>query len=257
MKPRVCVYGDGHLTSITQACLIEAGFGLCAPQEAQILWVTFDTPIDDQDHGHPESIVEHLALVRPHVSDGALILISSQVPVGFTAAIEREWRETRPSLRFAYAPENLRVASAMEDFWNPARVVIGLGQDTPKESLEALFAPFCRRLLWMSLESAEMAKHALNSFLALQVAYANELWRICAAVGADMKSVEQALRSDPRIGEQAYVRAGKPFAGGHLARDIHYLSDVVARHVDHAEILESIIPSNAVHGVWLDEWIFS
>ena len=79
-----------------------------------------------------------------------------------------------------------------------------------------LFAPFSDNIEWISLQSAEMTKHALNSFLALSVAYTNELARICERVGADASEVERGLRSEPRIGRRAYVAAGPPIAGGTL-----------------------------------------
>ena len=72
----------------------------------------------------------------------------------------------------------------------------------------------------MRTESAEMVKHALNSFLALSITFINEIARLSEQVGADAKEVSQGLKSEPRIGQKAYLGPGGPFAGGTLARDV-------------------------------------
>jgi len=89
--------------------------------------------------------------------------------------------------------------------------------------LAELFGPFCQRIEWMSVESAEMTKHALNAFLATSVTFINEVARLCEEVGADAKEVERGLKSEGRIGPRAYLSPGSAFAGGTLARDLRFL----------------------------------
>src|SRR5438128_12036975 len=89
---------------------------------------------------------------------------------------------------------------------------------------------FCPLLEWMSLPSAEMTKHALNSFLAVSVAMTNEIARICERTGADAKEVERGLKSESRIGPRAYLAPGGPFAGGTLARDLRFLVQLGANY---------------------------
>jgi UDPglucose 6-dehydrogenase len=104
----------------------------------------------------------------------------------------------------------------------------------------------------MSIESAEMTKHALNTFLATSVALTNELALLCTAVGADARQVERGLRGDPRIGGQAYVRAGHAFSGGTLARDLRVLSGL-ARSLDIATpVLDGVWESNSRQLNWID-----
>ena len=90
--------------------------------------------------------------------------------------------------------------------------------------MTALLAPYAQRIEWMSVESAEMTKHAINAFLATSVAFINELARLCEAVGADAKEVERGLKSEGRIGPKAYLSPGSAFAGGTLARDLRFLA---------------------------------
>jgi UDPglucose 6-dehydrogenase len=220
---------------------------------ANTLWVTFDTPVDDDDRGDHEWVREQLDRVRPFVEPGTLVVISAQVPVGFGRALERDWQLTDPTLRFASAPENLRLGTAIDAFTAPERVVIGLGRDTDPVRLAVLFGPLSDRIEWMTMESAEMTKHALNGFLALSVAYTNELARICERVGADAAEVERGLRSEPRIGNKAYVTAGAPIAGGTLARDVAFLNQLAADHGLQSPVMHGIQDSNRLHMQWIRE----
>jgi UDPglucose 6-dehydrogenase len=102
----------------------------------------------------------------------------------------------------------------------------------------------------MSPESAEMTKHAINAFLALSVTFANEIARLCEAVGANAREVEEGLRSESRIGPKAYIRAGSAFAGGTLARDVVTLAAIAADHDESAELITAIMRSNESHKAW-------
>ena len=121
---------------------------------------------------------------------------------------------------FACSPENLRLGKAIQVFMQPDRVVAGVRNEADRARFTALMAPIADRIVWMSVESAEMTKHAINAFLATSVAFINELASLCEAVGADAKDVERGLKSDQRIGPGAYLSPGAAFAGGTLARDL-------------------------------------
>jgi UDPglucose 6-dehydrogenase len=104
--------------------------------------------------------------------------------------------------------------------------------------------------MWMNVESAEMVKHALNGFLALSIVFTNELATIAERIGANAADIERALRSDPRIGPGAYVKAGPAFAGGTLARDVQFLSAIASTEKLGTPLINSIIASNRAHGQW-------
>src|SRR5262249_44931138 len=117
--------------------------------------------------------------------------------------------------------------------------------------LGELVKPFCQNIVWMSVESAEMTKHAVNAFLALSVTFINELARICEAVGADAKQVERGLKSEGRIGPKAYLSPGAAFAGGTLARDIRFLIDLGERWGTGTPLCRGVWDSNQLHKDWL------
>jgi UDPglucose 6-dehydrogenase len=220
---------------------------------ADVLWATFDTPVDDDDRADVAWVRARLEAVRLHLRPGTLVLVSSQVPVGFTARLERDWRQADPSLQFACSPENLRLGRAIEAFRRPERVVLGVGDRVDRTRLVRLFAPFTDQLEWMTLQSAEMTKHALNGFLALSVAYTNELARICERVGADASEVERGLRSEPRIGPRAYVSPGPPLAGGTLLRDVGFLAQLAAARGLASPVIDAVRVSNQLHQAWASE----
>ena len=193
-------------------------------RDVDVLLVAFDTPVNDDDVADVDWLSNQLEAVRSAVRAHSLVLITSQVPVGLSRRIEREWQSSDPTLSFAYSPENVRLGQAIQGFRVPGRVVVGLSERVPRERLQRVFEPFTDTTVWMSLESAEMTKHAINAFLAMSVLYANELGRrVCEQVGADAREVERGLRSEPRIGERPYVSAGPAIAGGTLTRDVAFL----------------------------------
>lgn len=215
-----------------------------ALRDADVLWVAFDTPVNDRDEADVDFVSRQLELVRPHVRPNTIVLISSQVPVGFT----RQQRGLTPFL--AYSPENLRLGKAIEVFRNAERVILGVSDESMKPKLAALFAPFGNRIEWMSIESAEMTKHAINAFLATSVTFANELARLCEVVGADAKEVERGLKSEGRIGPKAYLSPGGAFAGGTLARDLRFLTRFGRQFGVETPLFDGVIAGNERHKSW-------
>jgi UDPglucose 6-dehydrogenase len=285
----VVVYGLWHLGSVTAACLakhhrvtgldadsariaalqqghaplLEPGLddliaaGLKAGQlsfttevaavaAAEVLWVCYDTPVDADDVADVGFVVQRIELAAAALRPGSLVLISSQLPVGTCAQLEKRF----PQLRFACSPENLRLGKAIDAFEKPARIVVGLRDVTARADLERLLAPLGAPLLFMRTESAEMVKHALNSFLALSIAFINEIAAVCERTGADAQEVSAGLKSDPRIGPRAYLAAGGPFAGGTLARDIVAVSSLAHTAGLDLALIPAIKTSNDWHRGW-------
>jgi len=214
--------------------------------EAQVLWLTYDTPVNDLDESDATFVLERLRRCLPHLPANALVLVSSQLPVGTCRALEKEF----PQFHFACSPENLRLGRALDAFENAQRVVVGVRTDAKKPLLEQLFKPFTPQVLFMRTESAEMVKHALNSFLALSITFINEIARLCEHVGADAREVTAGLKSEPRIGPKAYLGAGGPFAGGTLARDVVTLTKLGQSHHEALQLIPAIKQSNDLHRGW-------
>jgi UDPglucose 6-dehydrogenase len=216
--------------------------------DAEVLWVCFDTPVTEQDEADVDFLIQRLDAIADALRPQTLVLISSQVPVGFTASLAQRWKDRQ--LHFAYSPENLRLGTAIEAFTKPDRIVIGSRNKEDEVKVAELFKAYCRQGLVMSIESAEMAKHALNAFFAMSIAFANELARLCEAVGADAPRVAAALKSEARIGPKAYLSPGGAFAGGTLARDVRFLMGFGQQHHVDTSLISAIRASNDVHKKW-------
>ncbi len=219
---------------------------------AEIVWIAIDTPVDDDDHADVAHVMDAVRQVFPHLGDGAVVLSSSQLPVGSIGKLAAEYQAGGygRAVDFCYSPENLRLGGAIAVFRKPGYVVIGADGERPRARLEALFRRFSDTLIWTSVRSAEMVKHALNAFLATSITYANEIARVCELAGASARDVERALRCDPRVGPKAYVRAGPAFAGGTLARDVVYLTAFGAGSRLDLPLLGHVVESNNAHRLW-------
>ena len=213
---------------------------------ADVLWLTYDTPVNDHDESDVESVLGNLRRALPHLPNGALVLISAQMPVGTCAKLEKEF----PQFHFACSPENLRLGKAIDAFEKAERAIVGVRTDAKKALLEELFKPFAAQTIFMRTESAEMVKHALNAFLALSITFINEIARLCEHTGADAKEVSVGLKSEARIGPKAYLGPGGPFAGGTLARDVVTLSKLAEANGEKISVIPAIKQSNDLHRGW-------
>jgi UDPglucose 6-dehydrogenase len=223
-----------------------------AVADCDVVWVCHDTQVDEEDRANVAYVTNRVEGVFDYLKDGAVVLVSSQLPVGSIRALEHAYaaRTSTRDVAFASSPENLRLGQAVQIFQNPGRVIVGVRDPRTREVLEPLLLRFCDTLIWMSVESAEMVKHTLNAFLAVSITFTNEVATICESVGADASEVEVGLRSDPRIGQRAFVKAGAAFAGGTLARDVIFLDNLAHKHRVKIPLINSVLPSNRAHGKW-------
>jgi UDPglucose 6-dehydrogenase len=213
---------------------------------ADVLWLCYDTPVNENDESDVESVLANLRKALAYLPKGPLVLISAQLPVGTCAKLEKEF----PQFHFACSPENLRLGKAIDSFEKAERVIVGIRDDAKKTVLKKLFTPFSPQILFMRTESAEMVKHALNSFLALSITFINEVARLCEHTGADAKEVSAGLKSEPRIGPKAYLGPGGPFAGGTLARDVVTLTKLADAKGEKISVIPAIKQSNDLHRGW-------
>jgi UDPglucose 6-dehydrogenase len=235
----------------------EAGrLRFAVPDEASlaglgVLWVAFDTPVDEEDRVDVDFVLNHVRDVLPRLDRGTLVVTSSQLPVGTVAGFEAFADEAgRDDLEFAAVPENLRLGKALDSFRAADRFVAGVRTQEAHDALAPLLEPFAANIEWMGVESAEMTKHALNGFLATSVAYINEIATISEAVGADAAEVSRGLKSDVRIGPRSYLGPGDAFAGGTLARDITTLRRIAAENDLPANLVGGVADSNDAHRLW-------
>jgi len=215
-------------------------------RECDIAWVTPDTPVNDDDEVQMEVVFSLIEAMTPHLKDGVLFVVSSQIPVGTSEKIVALIKELSPEVTFAYAysPENLRLGDAVACFLNPGRIVVGTDSKEAVATLEEVFKPTGAAIVTMSPESAEMTKHALNAHLAMSISFTNDIADLCEAYGASVEEVIGALKSDPRVGPRAYLFAGLGFSGGTLGRDLKAMLNAAAARAIQLPVIESVFAKN-------------
>jgi UDPglucose 6-dehydrogenase len=149
------------------------------------------------------------------------------VPVGTNREILQRLRLRRPALAIEVAsnPEFLREGSAISDFMQPDRVVIGTESEIAKQVLAGIYRPLGlsgAKMLYTGLESAELIKYAANAFLATKLSYINEIADLCEQVGANVSDVAAGIGLDKRIGPK-FLQAGPGFGGSCFPKDTRAL----------------------------------
>ena len=235
---------NGRLSAMSDLASAVAG--------ADVIWVAFDTPVDDQDRADVDFVITHVEAAMPAIRDGAVVLVSSQLPVGSVRRLEHAWLAAAAgrTASFACSPENLRLGKALDVFRRPDRIVVGVRDDRARAVLTQMFAPLAARIEWMGVESAEMTKHAINAFLATSVTFINEIAAVCEETGADAKDVERGLKTEQRIGPGAYLAPGGAVAGGTLARDIMFLRALGEAVQRPTPLLDGVHAGNIAHRAW-------
>src|SRR3989344_4259073 len=189
------------------------------------VFITLDTPVNDRDVVSLQSFNLLIKKVEKYIQPKTVLEISSQVPVGTCRVIQKQLKLRKKDNQVLYFPENLRLGQALDVFLKPDRIVLG-GSEKARKKFLSDFSFFKCTALEMSLESAEMAKHSLNSYLALMISFASEVSDLCERLGADATDVMKALKTDQRVSVYAPLNQGIGFAGGTLGRDLQTLRTV-------------------------------
>jgi UDPglucose 6-dehydrogenase len=237
---KICVIGEDSLAAATTICC-SRHFTVYNELVAgcDFVWVAYDTPIID-DIPDSEFVIQKISLVAEQTDPKTPIIVSSQLPVGSTARMEKVF----PNHTFIHSPENIRVATAVSDFENQARIVVGVRNDRHNAKLQELLSPFTKQIIFTDPETAEMCKHSLNCLLGLSIVYINEVAKVCKLVGADVDVITQALRSDARFSPKMPIKAGGPYGGGHLARDVFTVNRIAQENGIELPIISNIKRSN-------------
>ncbi|VAW11693.1 UDP-glucose 6-dehydrogenase [hydrothermal vent metagenome] len=199
-------------------------------KEATAIFIAVGTPSKkngDADLTYVENVAREIAL---SMNDYKLVIEKSTVPAATGKRIERTIRLNIPKkykkgnkllLDFDVAsnPEFLREGCAIDDFMNPDRVVIGVQSKKAEKILREIYKPLKAKMIVTDTNSAELIKHASNSFLAVKISFANALSQICDHVGADVLKVAEGMGFDKRIG-RSFLNAGIGYGGSCFPKDV-------------------------------------
>ncbi len=206
---------------------------------ARLLFCCVDTPptySGDADLSRVRSVVDQLS----GDSEQALVM-KSTVPSGTGQSIRRDL----PSLAYVSCPEFLKEGSAVDDFLNPDRVVIGAdpGDEWAADAVAAIYEPLGGELVRTDVASAEMIKLASNAFLATKISFINEIANVCEEVGADVTEVARGMGLDQRIG-RSFLNAGIGYGGSCFPKDVSALKQLAGNSGYHFQLLNSVIEVN-------------
>ena len=199
-----------------------------AVKGADVVFLAVGTPMRRGD-GYADLSYVYAAVdeVTPHLEGFTVVTTKSTVPVGTSREIEARIRHLRPDANVAVCsnPEFLREGSAIQDFTHPDRVLVGTDSKAAQEVMDRLYKPLSLRgspVMFVSRESAELAKYAANAFLALKISFINEVADLCEQVGADVQQVASAIGKDKRIGDK-FLHPGPGYGGSCFPKDVEAL----------------------------------
>jgi len=186
-------------------------------------------------------IQEAASEIAPHLDRSAIVINKSTVPVGSTRRVEQALG--RPDVTVVSNPEFLREGSAVSDFLNPDRVVIGADDQGAATRVASLFLGTRAPILVTDPASAETTKYASNAFLATKLSFVNAVAAVCEAVGADVNDVMLGIGYDRRIGHE-FLRPGPGWGGSCFPKDTRAMISIAERGGYDFTLLRGVIEVN-------------
>ncbi|HEX3788986.1 MAG TPA: UDP-glucose/GDP-mannose dehydrogenase family protein [Pseudonocardiaceae bacterium] len=194
-----------------------------AVRDAEVVYLCLPTPMGVGGVADLSAVESVLDQIRDILPTGCVVVNKSTVPVG-TAARTQDLLG-RTDIGVVSNPEFLREGSAVHDFLNPDRIVVGSDQQDAAERVAALYARLGAPAVLTDAASAELVKYAANCFLAMKLSYVNAIAELCERLGANVRDVTEGMGHDRRIG-QAFLSPGPGWGGSCLPKDVHALLQV-------------------------------
>ena len=218
-----------------------------ALEGAEYAFIAVGTPSGTDGEADLQYVKSAAESIADLVDSPILVINKSTVPVGtgdWVADVIQRRRAGRP-LEFSVVsnPEFLREGSAISDFMNPDRVVLGSEDQNAAKRVAALYQPLRCTIMVTDLRTAEMIKYASNAFLATRISFINEIGNMCEELGADVKEVALGMGLDKRIGH-AFLDAGLGWGGSCFPKDVKALEHMALLHGTQPQLLQAVMEIN-------------
>jgi UDPglucose 6-dehydrogenase len=219
-----------------------------AINESDIVFIAVGTPQNEDGSADLTHVINVAKEIGKEMNHSVIVVDKSTVPVGTAEkvreSIQAELNSRKENIDFDVVsnPEFLKEGSAIKDFMQPDRVVIGSENESSTNVLKSLYRPFTinrERFIQMDIRSAEMTKYAANAFLATKISFMNEMSNICERVGADVNMVRMGIGSDNRIGYK-FIYPGCGYGGSCFPKDIKALEKTAKDSGYTANILSAV-----------------
>ncbi|HHT9155875.1 MAG TPA: UDP-glucose dehydrogenase family protein, partial [Candidatus Tripitaka sp. YC43] len=219
-------------------------------QTGEVIFIAVGTPMGDDGEADVSAVLAVAREIGQSASGGReykIVVIKSTVPVGTASRVARviKSNQRRPrDFDVVSNPEFLREGTAVKDFLEPDRVIVGLDNPRPrlKKTMETLYRGITdteHPLLFTNTRSAELIKYASNAMLATRVSFMNEIARLCEEVGADVTEVARGVGLDSRIGPR-FLEAGAGYGGSCLPKDVKALAKIMRNQGLSLKIVETV-----------------
>lgn len=219
---------------------------------AEVVMLAVGTPQDPlTNRADLQYIYAAARELAPHIGKYTVVATKSTVPVGTNDEIERIIRETNPTAHFDVVsiPEFLREGFAIHDFFHPDRIVFGTQSPRAKIALSNLYSHFIQKpelkdkIFFVGRRSAELAKYAANSFLAIKIGFANAMADLCEQGGANVLDVMRVIGADTRIGPK-FLNPGIAFGGSCFPKDTNALVEIGKIYGVQLDLIKTTIEQN-------------
>lgn len=235
---------SGHLrfTTDTQAAVVH---GEC-------MFIAVGTPPNEQGRANLDYVFAVAQAIGDHLTRYTVVIDKSTVPIGTAAQVKKiitqrlALRDKQIPFDVVANPEFLREGSALADFRNPDRIILGVDSTSAEKVMRELYAPFHHddgRLIIMDTRSAELTKYAANAMLATKISFMNEMANLAEKVGADIEKVRIGIGADPRIGYH-FTHAGCGYGGSCFGKDIQSLIHTASDLQTPCEIVQAVHNTN-------------
>jgi len=221
---------------------------------------TPSTPEGAHNMGYIAEVSRQIAaMVDPNRREALTVVYRSTMRPGtiedlIRPIFEQTLRDRMDCVELVYNPEFLRESVAIEDFFNPPKIVIGTKDAKRCEVLDALYANIKAPVFYTTYREAELTKFVDNSFHAVKIAFANEIGRVCGKLGISVRTVHKIFVSDTKLNiSPYYLRPGGAFGGSCLPKDVRALQYVANDIGAHTHLVDSLLRSNEAHKHFLFE----
>ena len=214
--------------------------------DSQFVFICVGTPSCFDGHADMRAVHSAAASIGRHLSGYTIIINKSTMPIGsgdFVSSIINQSKSASVSFDVVSNPEFLREGSAIQDVFNPSRVVLGAENRHAAEEVADLYRSLNAPILITDQRTAEMIKYASNAILATRISFINEIAQICEQLGADVTVVAEGMGHDPRIGPQ-FLDAGIGFGGSCFPKDVKALAYMAAEVNCHPQLLHAVLEIN-------------
>jgi UDPglucose 6-dehydrogenase len=217
-----------------------------ALREAEFAFIAVGTPEGVDGEADLQYVRQAAEAIAENMTAPLIIVNKSTVPVGtgdWVAEIVRAKQRQPVAFSVVSCPEFLREGSALGDFMNPARTVLGSLDPEAAHRVAELHLSLRAPIVVVDLRTAEMIKYASNAFLATKISFINEIANICEALGADVKEVATGMGYDPRIG-RSFLDAGLGYGGSCFPKDVKALAHMANVQGRHPQLLLAVMDIN-------------